>query len=309
MGTVRLNGTDLREYRLVLAENARNEWYGADEILNGILFRYFGVRLSGSGRREIVLGYNGGGKPYGLFGAEIFSRYGNLYFGAGSVCMTLQSVYVFLARYLRPDPAGGDIDVDIPGDAPVYAASGPDWSEVPEWLSLQDRIVRSCFKVEAYLQYDHSRGSFYTYQHNGYRSRLDLARAEDNRVTNCVITMDWVLKDVGLFDKGILNHTYDGTCGYTYGSDEVRRGCEAAFDIVPVDCTVRELAERGDLKPGDVMFFTDHNQIIVNDRTALDGGRGHCFVKAVGARFRWFVGENRCLDQQPGFLFRPKDAV
>ena len=302
--SVKINGTGIEEYRLVRAENARNEWYGADEIFEGLLDRYFGASACGDGKREIVLGYNGGKKPYGQFESRIFCRYGNIYVGAGSVCAALQAVYVLFARYLT----GPGADARIPEGETVYSADCPEWEDVPAFLSLQDRIVRSCFMVESYLQYDHSRGLDYTYQHHGFKTSLPKAREENIRVTNCVVTMNWALKDAGVFSTGLLNHKYDGTCGYTYGSDEVREGCEKAFDIVPVDCTVEELDARGQLKPGDVMFFTDHNQIIINGRTALDGGRGHCFEVKVGAKFRWFVGRNGCLRQRPGFLFRAKDA-
>ncbi len=302
--SLKINGLGIEEYSLVLAENARNEWYGADEIFTGILEKYFGTGARGSGMREIVLGYNGGKKPYGQFESRIFGLYGNVYVGAGSVCAAIQAVYVLFARFLN----GPGADALIPDGETVYSADAPDWESVPAFLSTQDRIVRSCFVVESYLQYDHSRGYEYTYQHHGFKTSLPKAREENDRVTNCVVTMNWVLKDAGIYSTSLLNHKYDGTCGYTYGSDEVREGCEKAFDIIPVDCTVGELDERGQLKPGDVIFFTDHNQIIVNGRTALDGGRGHCFDFRIGAKFRWFVGRNGCLRQSPGLIFRAKDA-
>ncbi len=304
MKNVTLNGAALGSYRIVRAENESCGWYGAAEVLSHYIRKYYGIELTGGAEgREIVVGFGASKR----FDSAIFFKDGRLYLAAGCVIAAVQTVYAFLGKYLSD---GRDTDIVLPDDGtPVYETREPDWSLVPAVLTLQDRILRSCYKMEYLLQYDHAHGLMYTYQHHGYPPTVEKARETENRTTNCVIAMDWVLKDVGLFEHGILNHTYDGSCGYQYEGEEVKAACERCFDIIDTHgMTESELAAAGNLKPGDIVFFTDHNQIIVNGKAAMDGGRGHCLSYDVGAIFYEFVGRNPYVDARPGFLFRAKDA-
>ena len=304
MKNVTLNGVALGGYKVTVAENENCGWYGAADILTHYVKKYYGIDMVGTIEgREIVVGHWASKK----FDSKIYFKDNKLFLAAGSVITAVQTVYAFFGKFLAD---GQDTDIVLPEDGtPVYETREPDWTLIPSVLTLQDKIVRSCFKMEAYLQYDHANGLMYSYQHLKTPGTIEEARETGNRTTNCVITMDWVLKDVGLFRHGILNHTYDGNCNYDYSTDEVKEACEKNFDIIQTNnLTEDELSAIGNLKPGDIIFFTDHNQIIVNKKAALDGGRGHCLSYSVGATFYEFVGRNPYNDAHPGFLFRAKDA-
>lgn len=251
----------------------------------------------------IRIGRNG--KEYGDHESEIYAVNGNVYLGCGTQSSGEQVVDTFIARYL----AGSKPDVTIPEGEAVYHTTVPDWSEIPADYTVRELIVRSSKKIQQYLEYDHSLGLFYSYQHKGYKSSLAEARESGIRTTNCVILMNWVLKDAGLYSGGIINHKYDGTCGYTSYS-EATDAISKYFDIIPVsERSVSQLAGEGSLLPGDVIFFTDHNQIIIDNDRAMDGGRGNCEKVEVGSTFRLFLGKNPYPSMRPGFIFRAKEGI
>lgn len=246
------------------------------------------------------------GKDYGTFEGEITAEDGNVILGAGSQSAAEQIVDTFIARYLD----GKKITVQIPEGQAAYHTTEPDWAEIPEDYNVRDLILRSCKKIQEFLEFDHSKGLYYTYQNSGYKATVKDARNSGNRTTNCVIVMNWVLKDAGLYSSGTLNHKYDGTCGYTF-SGGVGDAVSKYFEIIPVSGkSISQLAAEGNLQPGDVIFYQDHNQIIVDATRAMDAGRGNTEKVAVGSKFKCFLGPNPYLSSKPGFIFRPiKDVM
>ena len=301
-----LNGTDLKNFAIVTESEVFG--YPARALADYIASRrhvMLPVCPAGEQTAEhfIFLGTNG--REYGDFESEIYALNGNIYLGCKTLSSGEQAVNTFIARYLQC----GDINAPIPEGEAVYHTDVPDWSEIPSDFTVRELIVRSSKKIQQYLEYDHSLGLFYSYQHKGYKSSLAEARASGIRTTNCVILMNWVLKDAGLYSGGIINHKYDGTCGYTSYS-EATDAISKYFDIIPVsERSVSQLAGEGSLLPGDVIFFTDHNQIIIDNDRAMDGGRGNCEKVEVGSTFRLFLGKNPYPSSKPGLIFRAKGGM
>lgn len=300
-----INGVLLTDFSIVADDNSG---YPARTLADYILSRR-NVRIpvcsvgSEFTRHFIRIGKNG--KEYGDFESEIYVENGNICLGCGTQSSGEQIVDTFIARYL----AGGQADSVIPEGQTVYHTSVPDWSEIPADYTVRDLIVRSGKKIQHLLEYDHSLGLYYSYQHKGYKPSLAEARESGIRTTNCVILMNWVLKDAGLYSDGIINHKYDGTCGYTSYS-EAADAIGKYFEILPVSgSSISELAACGALLPGDVIFYVDHNQIIIDNDRAVDGGRGNCEKVEVGSTFRLFLGQNPYPSMRPGLIFRAKEGI
>lgn len=298
-----INGIDLADFTIV-SDRPSTYKYPMQTLSEYLAYHHsvnvpFCVLGSQTTGHYIYVGTNK--KEYGTFEAEILCSGGNVYLCAGSQSAGEQVVDTFIAKYLD----GEKINVQIAEDQSVYHTAEPDWSQVPADYNVRDLILRSCKKIQEFLEFDHAQGLYYTYQNSGYKSTVKDARSSGNRTTNCVIVMNWVLKDAGLYSSGTLNHKYDGTCGYTF-SGGVADAVSKYFEIIPVSGkSISQLAAEGNLQPGDVIFYQDHNQIIVDADRAMDAGRGNTEKVAVGSKFKCFLGPNPYLNSKPGYIFRP----
>ena len=131
-------------------------------------------------------------------------------------------------------------------------------SAKPSFYTIQDSIIMSCKKLQHVLEYDHSNGKYFTYNYEDqkWENTFAAARKANNRCVNCVILNNWALKDLGYWNSGIFNHTYDGNFGYTLGG-ESKAFITANFDILnftPDGKTVQQLISENNLKPGDIIF-------------------------------------------------------
>lgn len=309
-----VNGVDIEKYRIVVKSKSVDSYGSAATVLQHYLSRYRGYNVEIADEKaepvqyEIFIGKSERNpEKYDLFTSQIFCRDGKIYLCGGNRSDCEQVVNAFIAKFLD-----GKNEVKISDDGEIaYISSGePDWSKVPKCYTLQDKIVRSCKKIQHISEYDTYKGYKYTYKGSDYKSNFDDARMSLVLVTNCVIVMNWALKDTGLWKKGNLNHLYDGTCGYTFGSDECKKAMLDNFDIlkIPEGKTLRDLNNEGNLLPGDLIFFTNHNQIIIDGSRALDGGRGNTYEVSVGSEFKYFVGTNMYMGSHAGYIFRAKDA-
>lgn len=309
--SIRINGKGLENFSIAVPDT---NVYRLTAMYAARYFKFYaGYELSvvKSGEQTgnvIELGPHG--KEYGEFETDICFENGNLYLGAKNETFVFQVLDRFITDYLS---VKGDIELNFTEKEVIFSKDGLDWEKVPAFLTLQDKIIRSSVKIQSFLEYDHFHGNFFTYQHNGWDNKIDVAREKDNRITNCVIVMNWVLTDIGLFSKGILNHLYNGTVGYTCSSDECKEAVLGGnFEIIETDKSINQLFSEGKMLPGDIIFFldmnADHNQIVLDPLMAIDGGRGNCDAYVVGARFKAFVAKNPCGGARAGLIFRAKDA-
>jgi len=303
INSIKINGKDIKNFAVVTTDLDRFAY--PMKSLTRYLKKYAGItpKPSKEGADGLILI---GDDNCSQFESSI-SMDGNVLKLAATTQFSAENVVDrFIAEYLSKE---GDIDIQIPNDGTIlFKTLVPDWNVVPEKISLQDQMVRACLKIEHLREYDDARGLPFTYQHlKTCNKSIDRARFINNRTTNCVIAMNWVLKDTGLWHLGILNHVYDGTTGYAFEGVETEKAVLENFDILVINKPLREVKE--ELLPGDMIFFQDHNQVIVDTERALDGGRGNTDEIAVGSRFHHFVRENLYWGSTCGFIFRAKDAV
>jgi len=314
--SLKINGFDLADFTMVVPDKAV---YSKTLTYVTRYFKiYCGLELpviqNGDEKRthELRLGKTDRNADRELekFETEISFDGENLILMAGNETFAAQVFDRFLVNYLSK---AGDIVIELPTDKPVYRQKNLDFLAAPNLLNVQDRIVRSMLKLQAAFEYDYLNGIFWSYQHSGYTNNFDEARQKGIRVTNCVIVMNWVLKDAGLYSHGTFNHLYNGTVGYVANNPEIKEAMTTGnFEIIETEKTIRELRDENILLPGDIIFFrdynADHNQIVFDGDNAIDGGRGNCFVVECGAPFRRFLGPNKCMDARVGLIFRSVDA-
>ena len=80
------------------------------------------------------------------------------------------------------------------------------------------------------------------------------------------------------------------------------------LDFTPEGKTINQLIAENNLKPGDLIFFKDHNQIIIDEKRAFDGGRGNTEKVARGSTFNLWLGPNKYLNTKVGYILRSLDA-
>ena len=314
LGSLTINGIPLKDFRIVIPE--RGSYEIPQRALVSFFNRYAGITLPVSStaaepsEHEIVIGIGNRapGKKYGTFETEIYWKDGRLYLGAGSPSAASQVIDTFLKKYVD---GGIRTDIQLSEGETVYSSQKPDWGEAPAILSDQDKILRSCRKIQELLEYDHSNGRYYSYKGSGYESSIAAARANNNRLTNCIIVANWVLKDAGFYSSGNLNTTYDSSYGYVMPTDDCRRGIKEHFEIIRGGKTLAQLKAEGNLYPGDVIIYSgvDHMNIFYYDGLAMDGGRGSTREKAVGSIFNYFLGPERYNTYTASWIFRAKDAL
>jgi len=311
--SIKINGIDIKDFEI--ATNDMYEYKYPIETLLNYLKKYAGVTLKTSTIAEatsenlIIIGSSryDGGKKYNPYQTAIVMNGTKICLGCEKQSSAESVVDMFIAKYLS---GTGNLDATIPNDGSIlYEFDGIDWSVTPSNLSLQDKIVRSCKKLQQILEYDHDQGKYYTYQNHKYEKTIADARAKDNRTTNCVIILNWVAKDIGLWgDNGIFNIVYDGTCGYQFEGEACAAYCEEYFEIIPNTKTEHQLDDEGAILPGDVLFFSGHMSMFIDSERAMDAGRGVTENISVGSKFKFWLGPNQCYGMQPGFIMRAKDA-
>ena len=315
--SVTINGVNIRDYVIIVPNIANTSYGSAGGVLQKYLEKYCASSLAmkrpGTEKapHEIIIGNTSRSETKaGVLTSRIYMKDGDIYLCGGSVSDCEQVVNMFISKYLS---GSGDISVTIPDDGSVqyeWSDTDPEWP-VPANYTLQDQILMSCKKLQHYLEYDKAHGFSYTYENSGYVSTWKTARAQKNGKTNCVILFNWALKDLGLWDSGIINHLYNDTFGYTISSGKCTTCVNEMFDIIKIDQpeALRSLISKGQILPGDIIFFMNHNQIIIDDQRAFDGGSGntgHSGQK--GYAFERFIGGNPALGMKVGYIFRAKDA-
>ena len=171
--------------------------------------------------------------------------------------------------------------------------------------TLQERILAQIIDFQKQLDKSISDGKKWKYANTGYSKSMEDAIKNGNRITNCVVLANWVFKSIGIWKSGIINHKYDGTIGYKFSTTECKKAVKEKFDIIKVNDTEKNLIKKGKLYPGDLVFFSDHIHIYVDENTAFDGGRNNCNGKV----FTTWLGKNNYLNAKAGYIIRAKGAV
>ena len=314
--SVTVNGVNIRDYRIVVSNVSVSSYGSPANVLRDYLSKYCASHIdvvSTEPEKDAHVIYIGksAGNPEFLkpFNCKMYMKDGDIYICGGSVSDCEQAVIAFICKYLDKT---GNIDLTIPEDGSVqFSYSGePDWPAIPSLYTVQDKIIMGCKKLQHILEYDHANGKYYTYQNQGYAGTIDDARRTNNRTTNCVIAANWVCKELGFWSSGIFNIKYDGTFGCTLGGGS-KTFANANFDIIsfaPEGKTVSQLKKENNLKPGDIIFFQNHINIVIDMDRAFDGGRSNCEKHEVGSTFERWIGPNKFFNTKVGYILRAKDA-
>ncbi len=312
---VTINGTELKDFTIVL--DSLKIWELPDYTLKTFFTKYCGVRLNskassavGDGHKIIIGGKKADGSTPSRFETEIYFKDGDLHLCCLTPTMAQKVIYTLIDQYLDKS---GTVEVVLEEGVPQFNSTEADnWDDADpaDFLSIQDRICRSCYKLQAILEYDKTQGIYFTYANSGYKSTVAEARRTGIRSTNCVILGNWAMKDAGFYTSGSYNHKYDGTFGYVFST-----GCadffNKYFDVIDVrerNTNMPALIASGEILPGDIIGFKDHNQTALPLGYAMDGGHGFCLESGQGARFDNFIGPNPCKKTIVGFIIRAKDA-
>ena len=312
---VSINGTPLSEFT-VTASNPKT-WELPIYTLTDFFTKYAGITLKSAsagtaadGPQIVLGGTKADGSAYGKFETELYFLDGDLHLGCANPTMAQKVIYTLIDQYLDKP---GQAELNFPeGQALHASAAGDNWDDADpnKFLSVQDRVIRSCYKLQAILEWDLAQGISYTYENSGYKGTIAEARKTGIRCTNCVILGNWAMKDAGFYTSGIYNHTYDGSFGYTFSGGASAFFAEY-FDVIDVrdrNINISTMWSKGELLPGDIIGYKDHNQTILPLGYAMDGGHGNCTQSGPGAPFARFVGPNPCKGTIVGFVFRAKDA-
>lgn len=315
---VTINGIDLSEYTLVTPRM----YYLPEYTATDYFLKYCGAvvksaysSLNPKGNKIILGNVKSDGTECGPFEIEIYSRDGDVYLVCDNTASAQQVLYTFFDKYLS-DPTNTNVVIPTDG-TPVYSLDQADnWDDAnPALLSVQDRIIRGCYKLEEILQYEKTQDIYYTYENHGYEDTIAKARENNNRCTNCVIVGNWVMKDAGFYTKGIYNHMYGdpAPAGYTFSgtSKEFFEQNFTVFDYTSKETSLASLMEEGKILPGDIIGFRSHNQMILPLGYAFDGGRAesNMISREMGGRFRCWVTENPCKTRTVDYVFRANDAI
>jgi len=318
---VTLNGVDIKDYTIVA--DSLTKYDLPVYTLTDFFSKYCNKSISAvatenakDGHKIIVGGKKADGTDYTQFETEIWYKDGNLHLGCANATMAQKTIYTFIDQYFN---AAGAITIDIPADgsAQFHSTEADNWDDADpvDIISIQDRIVRSCYKCQAILELDHSVGKKFTYENHYYEYSIADARAKNNRTTNCVIVCNWVFMDANLFNHGIFNIVYDGTTGYQYemGTDEgsAYKFCQEnmqMIDMTSANMSVRGQYEEGELYPGDTLFFNGHMQTILPHMNAFDAGRMNTVGVATSSPFKRWVGDELYSSLLIGFILRANDA-
>ena len=326
--SVTINGVSLQDYTVSVpnVSTYNQPLYTASRYFS----KYCGTSVrtaataSATGHQIVLTPYKPDGTKYGQFETAIYYKDGNLCLGCANETGAQQVLYTFFAKYLN---SAGAKNLTIP-TAETYANNqGDNWDNAnPALLTDQDKIVRSCYKLESILQWDKSKGKYFTYQGpDGYKQTIAESRTttetKKNRTTNCVIVGNWVMKDAGFYNSGIYNHTYSGNASYDAGqpgwTTTKDSTCKTWFannavvtKVWDENKGVAALTAEGRILPGDIIGFRDHNQTILPNGYAFDGGRfaSNMEQAKTGGKFNRWVGPNPCPGTRVGFIVRTKDA-
>ncbi len=315
---ITLNGLSLKKYTLVVPD--KEEYELPIATAKRFFKKYCGVTIKVkddaskvNGNKIVVGATKADGSEYTDFEAEIYTKDGDIYLGCKNTVTAQRALYAFFAKYLS------DVDnltPEIPDNQnSLYYTDEPNWDEAdPAILTIQDKIVRGCYKVEDILKFDTANGKPYTYQNHGYPDTIAEARETNNRTTNCVILGNWVMKDAGFYSTGIYNHTYDGTTGYQFESEECEAFFNENFEIIDMrekDIPVEDLTKKGIVWPGDIIGYSNHNQMIMPCGYTSDAGRSSANMETpqTGGKFNRWISPNPYGFCCVGFIIRAKDAT
>lgn len=173
---------------------------------------------------------------------------------------------------------------------------------------LSEQIIDSLKKFQKQLVEDKKNGIYWTYQHKGYEKYYSRALSKDNRTLNCVILVNWALRDIGLIDTGLLNHKNGKP---KYGSPQTKNTIKENFDVIKMNDTQKNLAKMGLLKRGDILIHNGHMSVFLkykDDKVyCYDGGRGNCNGYYEGARFNRFFGRSPYENMVVNYVVREKE--
>jgi len=316
MTSLSINGVKIQEFSIVVSNVKKFDL--PIYTLTRFISRYSGISLSSfaesntpGGHKIIIGGTKADGSAYGTFETEIWYKDGDLHLGCASATMAQKTIYTLIDQYLSKL---GNVEVTIPddGSSQFFSDKADNWDDADpkNFLSIQERIVRGCYKLQSILEWDHSQGKYFTYENTGYKATIAESR-NANRTTNCVIVGNWVMKDAGFYSEGIYNHKYDGTFGYSFskGSADFFSKYMTVIDVRSEKKSVQQMYKEGRLYPGDIIGFESHNQTILPHFNAFDGGRGDNTEGSTGSKFKRWVGANPYPSMTVGFIFRANDAV
>lgn len=195
----------------------------------------------------------------------------------------------------------------------VYDAAGKLIYSGKQPLALQ--IVAAAEKLHGILAADLKAGKIWRYRNSKLNATIALAQANQNRYTNCVRGVQWVLQLVGLASDNLTDLNWYGKIGGEIGgTDRGRKALTKYFDLHRIQGkkTVDQLIADGTLKSGDIVTYVSMNHTnlylgsLGNNRW-FDSGHAYCKEKSGDVPFTAWIGKTVYGSEKVGYIIRVKE--
>ena len=174
--------------------------------------------------------------------------------------------------------------------------------------SLAATVVATAQAMNTTMMADIQSGKNWVYYNSGQKATFDSARSSGVYRCNCNLGVIWVYKKAGILPN--VGNFY-GNKGVLKCSDAVRKQLFEKFDLLDFGGkkTTAQLVASGDLKAGDIVFYTAlvHTNMCLGGTQFFDSGHAWCKTKSGdGAKFTKWVGNDPYADYKVGQVLRLK---
>ena len=174
--------------------------------------------------------------------------------------------------------------------------------------SLAATVVATAQAMNTTMMADIQSGKNWVYYNSGQKATFDSARSSGVYRCNCNLGVIWVYKKAGILPN--VGNFY-GNKGVLKCSDAVRKQLFVLFDLLDFGGkkTTAQLVASGDLKAGDIVFYTAlvHTNMCLGGTQFFDSGHAWCKTKSGdGAKFTKWIGNDPYADYKVGQVLRLK---
>lgn len=177
------------------------------------------------------------------------------------------------------------------------------------------KIVTTAEQIQTRFLEDKVSGNEWTYQSSlakNYRTFSEAFQAE-LRETNCSDGVNKILKESGVvpYDTGFFYGSGDGSITWFKNAEDVYGKMADIYHFAD-GTTVKNLTEKGFLKPGDILTYYEwsHTNIYLGNNRWFDSGHPNCKEKSGDdAVFNNFCDELDLSDLKVGNVIRLKKHV
>ena len=176
--------------------------------------------------------------------------------------------------------------------------------------SQSEKVVDAANEMNNQMLADIKAKKVWTYCNNKAQgTTFEDSRTKGYYRTNCNLGCAWVYKKAGILPIDIGN--FYGKMGKLQCNDATKKKLLKVFDIVDFKGTktAAQLVTSGDLKLGDIVFYTNmvHTNIYLGGTNFFDSGHAFCSGSGEGAKFKKWIGVNPFASHLVGQVLRLKE--